>query len=869
MTKVLTGMVWLMLGLPASIFAQSVFNDANDLLVVNDSTAFACFFNAPGVVTIDDANVANTASQLHLGNYIQSGFPEENTYFFAKEFRGVGTAFNLLYSHPQEIILGEYRNGRSEVVQNLQASQSVHLSKITLTWDAVSDADGYVILRGDQDGNTPHATVIGEQLTTYTDYGLGVDETYTYYVSAYSVDNAHIFYTAPMSVAGTTRPFAFSAMTDNEAEVYFDWEFDNHLLLGLPNQSAYVEIYDKTGGDSVRVYDDAIALTDITESAQLFDKSLKFRGDQTDGVSATYTGSSMSTWTIETWYNPKDTSKIMNLLDAGSISVQLDTADRIVMNTPSGTYYSSKNVVNEGDWNHLSVTYDGFTLRAYANGSLLDMGAEDGSGQAPEKSVSNLLVSQVTVGLLSNQATNTDGIYCAYNGAIGLMRVWQAARTPIQVDEDYRDVYESALDNLVGQWTFDVESTSVTDPLTSGVLNLSSSDAVSYPIRWVQSQEFVNALAQFSYTHVLAAPQYNGTRTYHIYMYKSVSGEIISDISVDVNFSYSGAPSVQIMDVAGDPHEVLISVLPVSKFVEKYKVSRTDNLTGETSVLGWAEFSNYRRGNDSVLLDTAFFTDRYAQNQSRSITANRSYSYEVRPFYNDLDFYDDQAKVTELHQTNNYGLSVTATSNGVWMRWDSTSLADDGYTHLQLSRDDEYLIKVPIGRNEYFDSLMWYGRKYRYSAHVMKENSIVFEGYDSAEVNANGMISGRLMTSAGDYVLPNRSFNLVRTNENSQLDTVGVFQTNDEGIFSVSGIYYGDRSTFEIKSISGVGVTEGVFELNWDVPALEGLRVYYDSAIENRQSLDSLSIHLTGQSMLNRLKVSWENHESVPCSKSI
>lgn len=835
----LVGLLGLLL--PIHAWAQDNFNDIGDVLYLNDTLAFVCSFDDAQTINISSSARQSAANTLNLGAF--TGGVLNKAYFFGKTFKG-SSSFKLA-NNTTELIFGEYR---PNVLTGLEASHAEYLNKITLTWAGVPGASGYVILRQDQLDNKPFAWIQDSQLTTFTDNGLEVDKHYTYYVAAYGIETNNRFLSDFVNVTGKTKAFTFTATSDNEAMVNFYWEFDNHLLLSFDEQAAHFEITDNT--DNTLVFEDQIVLSDLTAGALDFEKALAFKGDSIHGVMAKPSLGIINNWTLELWVNLDD-SKITTrtLFDDGNIKAYIDADKRIVFQSEAGTL-KSNGTVSYGTWTSLAFSWDGSNLNVYKNGGRIAMGTPSSNQTTTSHRLEAALGDQIQFG--KAKSTTTANL----NGLMGMLRIWNVARTINQIEDDYQDLFNTATPGLLAQWTFTTEITALPDGINGKILELSSTDPANYQVRWPTSLEFVNPFASYRHQIWLPFPHKTGDqRTYTIRMMEVGSGKRISESQATATFTHPGRPAVVISDENDSPYAIKVAISPSSKHVDAYFLKRINEQTGkvrEKQLL----VKNFEAGTDSVKKEIVFY-DPYNEDDPEGILSGIQYRYEVTPFYSQMDKKDTLGKVSAVHQSLNFGFTATTATNAIELSWNYANFSTTGYDTLQIYRNGDILGFVRSEAGRFTDKAMLHGQEHGYELIAVKHGQRSLMQFDSAALAPNGYFKGRLIHKTKDYVIRNKPL-LLRKREGNKVDTVGVYRTDDHGLIEISGIVYNTNTRFELLSISGKAMQQNTFVLSPDRPEVRNAFIKYDTSYTDLK-LPGLSFNLNAQTLPNALKLEWSN----------
>ncbi|MDJ0662844.1 MAG: Calx-beta domain-containing protein, partial [Crocosphaera sp.] len=185
------------------------------------------------------------------------------------------------------------------------------------------------------------------------------------------------------------------------------------------------------------------------------DKSLSFDGID-DYVEIPHDESlSLTTFTVEAWVNPSQIKNqwqaiIAKLANNGwEINYglwippnEMRIGFGFIENNSSiehGFYSQKSLILNE--WNHISVTYDGASLKLYLNGEL-------------DESVDLVAVpyqNNYVVKIAKGRAGASDGLFA---GQIDEVRIWNIARTAEEIQANYAQELTGNETGLVGYWQF-------------------------------------------------------------------------------------------------------------------------------------------------------------------------------------------------------------------------------------------------------------------------------------------------------------------------------------------------------------------------------------------------------------------------------
>ena len=864
-----TNILWLLLGIWLTLFArvssaQQNFDSFDDVLYANDSSTFICSFLGTSNIQLN-SNIANPQAGdtlLPLGNIInRSAFGndlanEEYLYLYGFSFSDFTSSdLKLLDSIESKVILGSYEAGKS--VSNFQASQAEHLGKIELSWNALDGADAYLLFRSGQTENKPLAVLEGKFLNTYTDTDVKVDKEYTYYIYAYKMGLLDGFLTAVATTTGSTRPFFFEATSNNEAYVTFDWEFDNHLLLGLENKSAYVEITDDELDEIV--YEDEIVLSDIGENDLLFENALKVTGDNSNGVYASTEISEMEEWTIELWVNKKSSLSTTKLFETGDLFATISPTGKLAVgNDLMNSVYSQDDILIDEEWTFLAFSYDGSTLSIFKNGQpVLSHHYVSTESSIRTKIDLEPISSELTFCRLGGYGTS-------FNGHLGMIRIWDVERNATQVSVDFEDLFDQPAKGLVSQWTFEEQSVFLGDHINGNVLEIESSNSTLFPVEWSTTIDFVNPTANFQYPIWLEEPQQSGNQKFYtISMYETKTSILISSTKDTVFFSHPGLSTLSLDTSNSDgEYATRVSIFPASKYADQYIIKRTEKETGETFRFENVKVDSFEAGANHVLSELILI-DAFNFEKGESIVGGHEYLYEVTPYYSIIDFVDNSNAVTATAKTKSYRFSVSTDGDVIALSWNKQMLLTDGIDTAKILRNGEQIhaFNVQVVDSQFVDSLMLFGEKYRYDLVLIENGKEVYSQYDSVSLEANGLLEGRLVTEKESFVLPNTTFYLIEKQEYT-VDTVGLYATDSIGNFMIEKINYGSASAYQLASTTDSYHIDLDFSLKWSAPkAIRKLAIcdsVIDKAFDSQLIVSASFDPLVALENNNIVQINWE-----------
>lgn len=849
--------------------------DVDDVILLETGGETVALVSPHSVRTLGLSSQTSFTNEntLPLGGYLSGtvqGVPTDKVYFFSTGFEHINTSgtLEILSTHNQgHLLFGALAPERQ--VSGFTASQEAFINQIDLTWAVVPGAEGYIIFREDVGFTRPLAVLAGEQQTTYSDLGLTVDKSYTYYILAFSLADGDLFLNTATHVTGKTKPFGFIASSDNEARVTFTYEFDNHLLVGLENQAAYIEVLDVTNGANTLMYGDELTLTDITEQALLFDNSIILHGEGNNGIGATTDLGALPTWSAELWINPSYTEKYHPVLSDEKHVFALMPDGRFLYNElGTGIYYSKGDEIVWDDWNHLALTFDGSTLRIYHNGEPVIMEDVRNGGFQTEIMNHNFGLSSVLqFGRVKDIAI--PAAITEQKDALGMIRMWNKARTADQIVADYKDIYDRPASGLLAQWTFDNQTLSLADDIHGRTLTINTTDDATFPIRWSPSFAFVNPKVNKSVSVWLEQPLPTGTdRQYQITMYETGTGRTISRRTHAHTFTHPGSPAVSAVVRTGSPYAVDLAISPKSRHADKYLIRRHED--DEVTLVG-AVFPE--KTGDTYSLAPLAFTDAFAHPSANSIAGGKSYSWSATPVYSALEraFQDEdhQGALAEALPTLDYLTQVQplASGQGIALNWDAALLASVDYDTVQIERNGKLIATVSAAQATYTDTLMLFGQDYTYGVLPLKNGAPALAQTRKGGLAPNGTASGTLVTKKGNYVLPNHPLALTNA---TQGITVRKVSSDAFGAVAETGLDYGSQTDFAWTSAASTVLKDHTFTLTRLAPEATTPFILYDSVVADEKDAALLTgLQAKENTVANAIFLTWEatptyNHADHP-----
>ncbi|MFT6809358.1 MAG: hypothetical protein ACJA01_002595 [Saprospiraceae bacterium] len=205
---------------------------------------------------------------------------------------------------------------------------------------------------------------------------------------------------------------------------------------------------------------------------------------------------------------------------------------------------------------------------------------------------------------------------------------------------------------------------------------------------------------------------------------------------------------------------------------------------------------------DDLLIATLFSSDNLSTSYSyidsfatvgNSLINGILYNYCIEPHYVPLN--TSYERSCNNGSTIDIGLSATdyAYESKVVLTWND--IASFG-SQLEIWSDDNLLERIPNTTTTYTAYNVVPGKNINYKVRLLKENQIISEDNDFGIVEANGFISGRIITKTGDFAVGGVALHLEGVLLDSLvLDTV---YTDVNGYYQFEKVYYGQQSEISI-----------------------------------------------------------------------
>lgn len=140
----------------------------------------------------------------NITSYTNSNLTPARCYYYQiKAYTQIGQHF--YYSTAKTVKLGTCPNG----VENLRLTEATKVNQISISWDKVNGASGYIVYRMDYTTNSKYkatSTIIGNKTTTFVDNNVESGRPYYYRVRAYKDVYGAKFYGAYPTLKTATLP---------------------------------------------------------------------------------------------------------------------------------------------------------------------------------------------------------------------------------------------------------------------------------------------------------------------------------------------------------------------------------------------------------------------------------------------------------------------------------------------------------------------------------------------------------------------------------------------------------------------------------------------------------------------------------------
>ncbi|RYD83613.1 MAG: T9SS type A sorting domain-containing protein [Sphingobacteriales bacterium] len=280
-----------------------------------------------------------------------------------------------------------------------------------------------------------------------------------------------------------------------------------------------------------------------------------------------------------------------------------------------------------------------------------------------------------------------------------------------------------------------------------------------------------------SFVHVLDA---NIAKNYRLNLYRIGPGTVLCDTIFTDAGSTKPFQKPILETVTDDPSLIELKWQNNSDLVSAYKIYRNNKVI---AVLDSTQTS---------------FTDKFIFNDTIGPKNGSTYNYCIEVYNNRLKKAYTQVCSSRKMLAINFKASDNTFADKVELSWNK--LADFGQM-VKIMRDGNFYAQLPSTATSYTDKNPIYGKKHLYQLVLMNENQNTVAVTDLGGVKANGSISGRIVSSTGDYALKGATVTAVIIVEK---DTFTRTATADAtGRYSFSELYYHAGGNFTLTAKYG------------------------------------------------------------------
>lgn len=196
---------------------------------------------------------------------------------------------------------------------------------------------------------------------------------------------------------------------------------------------------------------------------------------------STFLNSNRGSFTVEMWVNPSESITATNaslFLKQDAVSISLNSL-RPEVRLQSGTWatYTSNFYLRTNEWQHLAIVKSAGTLSMYVNGGLIYQTTGVAANVLSQTSILGLGANSWNG---SSNQTSPAGDFFA--GGIDEVKVWGAARTQSEINDNMDIKISGSATNLLAYWDFNgTGSTSTLYDRTANANNLTIYASPSFP----------------------------------------------------------------------------------------------------------------------------------------------------------------------------------------------------------------------------------------------------------------------------------------------------------------------------------------------------------------------------------------------------
>lgn len=673
---------------------------------------------------------------------------------------------------------------------NLQVTNDgEYNSRISLAWDAVSSADGYLVYRGNAsdeiDLNNPIGVVWGGIVNTYDDdfSKVTIGGTYYYQIRAFKIHDTFDHYISGLSatVVGSTVVPAYTVTNNDEYRVYHHITVSQDALYNAQNEILRFEILDN---GSV-ISEQELSLYDIEGAAASWSRALQLTGASNQGLYVNFDPviyNHTGDWTVDMTVKRNDmTEEDAPYLVGSDFNLTYSETEQAFKFNTTGSGTANGSFPNifpmAGEWRQLTMVKEGTDFRLYVDGHQLP------ASEVPRMSV-DAAVYSIADGSSANLSYFSDL-------QLGMVRAWDDARSSHQVALDYARLYRMEQSGnlphaLVNEWVMDSPFQADVFGLSSIRLAVKSTDLNTYNPTWVDvDAEFVNDPSVDFMQYVTPG----SAHSFEIRLYEQGTGLLIAEVDGDCN--NTGSPALTAL---AEPMPAITNQqggdgisfdYTTTSLAERYSVTREDS-SGQIIAM-------------PDLIPGETYLDIFDYDNENSLKGANAYTYHITPQYAETGFAGTTADVGPLN-TSDYSFAALAGTDQNDLSWDQSALAASFTDTVLLSRDGVAIVRL-VDQSSYADTDITYGQSHVYGLHALVNGEITFSQYSNGEVAANGEVSGWFLSSEG-FLLSNITLEAVATIE-GEVESTTLTSDEVDGSFLAQGIYYGMEAGFELSEVAG------------------------------------------------------------------
>ncbi|MTI33309.1 T9SS type A sorting domain-containing protein [Xanthovirga aplysinae] len=277
---------------------------------------------------------------------------------------------------------------------------------------------------------------------------------------------------------------------------------------------------------------------------------------------------------------------------------------------------------------------------------------------------------------------------------------------------------------------------------------------------------------------------------YRMNLYLEGAGEEVLESMDQSGRTLAFLPPIVTVSEGNFTHKVEIELQNHSDLISEYRIYRID---GDDE-----QFLGSLTGNES------FYEDSYTFSNENSLINGVEYSYRIVPYSERFErFYPELEQKGSTHDIKLIASDQQEESQ-VDLNWENVAeFADE----IRVTRDEITLQTIPASSTFFTDVQPTFGKNHQYGVVLVKDETDIVAAYDQGGVKANGLISGRVITTEGDFGVPGVEINLQGIVEGEQMEKSTT--TDETGFYSFPELYYGEETQFTITaSLEGHSFSE-------------------------------------------------------------